>query len=43
MTAIQQQYIYNNTYHSKIKVKPADVKSSTYIDSSKEVNNKDGS
>ena len=32
---------YNNTYHSTIKMKPADVKSNTYIDSSKESNNKD--
>ena len=23
---------YNNTYHSTMKVKPADVKSNTYID-----------
>ena len=30
-----------NTYHSRIKIKPFDVKSSTYIDSSKEINNKD--
>ena len=29
---------YNNTYHSTIKVKPVDVKSSTHIDSSKEIN-----
>ena len=28
---------YNNTYHRTIKMKPADVKSSTYIDSSKEI------
>ena len=28
--------IYNNTYHRTIKMKPVDVKSSTYIDSSKE-------
>ena len=28
---------YNNTYHSTIKMKPVDVKSSTYIDSSKEI------
>ena len=27
---------YNNTYHSTVKMKPVDVKSSTYIDSSKE-------
>ena len=32
---------YNNTYYSTIKMKPADVKSNTYIDSSKEINNKD--
>ena len=32
---------YNNTYHCTIKMKPVDVKSSTYIDSSKEINNKD--
>ena len=32
---------YNNTYHSTIKVKPVDVKSKTYIDSSKEINNND--
>ena len=31
---------YNNTYHSTIKMKPVDVKSSTYIDSSKEINDK---
>ena len=29
---------YNNTYHSIIKMKPIDVKSSTYIDSNKENN-----
>ena len=32
---------YNNTYHSATKVKPVDVKSSTYIDSSKEINDED--
>ena len=32
---------YNNTYHNTVKMKPADVKSSTYNDSSKENNNKD--
>ena len=32
---------YNNTYHSKIKMKPVDVKSSTYIDSSKDDNEND--
>ena len=31
---------YNNKYHSTIKMKPFDVKSSTYIHSSKEFNNK---
>ena len=31
---------YNNTYHSRIKMKPLDVKSSIYIDSSKEINDK---
>ena len=30
---------YNNTYHSTIRTKPVNVKSSTYIVSSKEVNN----
>ena len=29
---------YNNTYHSPIKMKPVDVKSNTYINSSKEMN-----
>ena len=32
---------YSNTYHSTIKMKPADVKSNTYIDFNKE-NNKEG-
>ena len=32
---------YNNTYHSAIKMKPADVKNNTYIDYNKEVNDKD--
>ena len=32
---------YDNTYHSTIKMKSVDVKSSTYLDSSKEINNKD--
>ena len=31
---------YNNTYHNAIKMKPVYVKSSTYIDSSKGVNDK---
>ena len=30
---------YNNIYHSTIKIKPDYVKSNTYIDSSKEINN----
>ena len=33
--------IFNNTYHSTIKMKPVDVKSSTYMNSSKEINNID--
>ena len=32
---------YNNTCHSKIKMKPADVKPSTYTDFSKEINDED--
>ena len=32
--------IYNNTYHSTIKMKPIDVKSNTSIDSSQKINNK---
>ena len=32
---------YNCTYHRTIKMKPVDVKDNTYIDSEKEVNNKD--
>ena len=32
---------YNNTYHRKIKRKPADVKDNVYIDSNKEVNDVD--
>ena len=31
----------NNTYHSAFKMKPVNVKSNTYIGSSKEINNKD--
>ena len=30
-----------NEYHSIIKMKPVDVKSKTYINSSKEINDKD--
>ena len=30
---------YNNEYHSTIKVKPVDAKSSIYIDFAKEINN----
>ena len=32
---------YNNAYHSTIKMKPADVKSNTCIQSSKEINDRD--
>ena len=32
---------YNNTYHRTIKMNPADVKSSTYIDFGLENNDKD--
>ena len=32
---------YNNTYHRTIKMKPVYVKDNTYINSSKEVNDKD--
>ena len=32
---------YNNAYHSSIKMKPVDVRSNLYIDSSKEISNKD--
>ena len=28
---------YNNTYHRKIKMKPFDIKSSTYVNSSKKL------
>ena len=32
---------YNNTYHRTIKMKPVDVKDDKYIDSKKEVNDRD--
>ena len=32
---------YNNTYHTTIKMKPIDVQDNTYINTSKEINNKD--
>ena len=32
---------YNNTYHRRTEMKPVDVKPSTYIDSSKEINDED--
>ena len=32
---------YNITYQSTIKIKPADAKSNSYIDTSKEINSKD--
>ena len=32
---------YNNTYHTTIKMKPIDVKDNTYLNTDKEINNKD--
>ena len=32
---------YNNTYHRAIKMKPIDVKDNTYVNTAKEVNDKD--
>ena len=32
---------YNNIYHRTIKIKPVDIKDNPYIDSKKEVNDKD--
>ena len=32
---------YINTYHTTMKMKPADVKNNTYINADKEINNKD--
>ena len=32
---------YNNTYHTTIKMKPINVKDNTYINTDKEINNKD--
>ena len=32
---------YNNTYNSTMKMKPVDIKSNPYIDSGKEINEKD--
>ena len=32
---------YNNTYHGTNKMKPADIKSNTYISSRKEINDQD--
>ena len=32
---------YNSTYHTTIKMKPVDVKENTYIDSKREINDKD--
>ena len=32
---------WNNTYDSTIKMKPVDVKSNTYVNFSKKINNKD--
>ena len=42
MTLVSKNvYINKNTYHRTIKMKPDDVKNNTYIDSNKEVNDKD--
>ena len=30
---------YNNTYHNRIKMKPVHIKTSTYIESSKQIKN----
>ena len=32
---------YNNSVHRAIKMKPTDVKDNTYVDSKKEISNKD--
>ena len=32
---------YNNIYHYTIKTKPIDIKTSAYLESSKEINNKE--
>ena len=32
-----QQDTYNNAYYGTIKMKPSDVKSNTYVDSSEEI------
>ena len=32
---------YNNAYHGTIEARPVDVKSNTYFNSSKEINNED--
>ena len=32
---------YNNTYHTTIKMKPIDVKDNTYINTDKDINNKE--
>ena len=32
---------YSNTYHSTIEMEPVNIKANTYLDSSKEINNKD--
>ena len=36
MTSISKN-VYNNTYHTTIKMKPIDVKDNTYINTSKEI------
>ena len=32
---------YNNKYHATIKMKPIDIKDNTYINTDKEIDNKD--
>ena len=32
---------YNNTYHTTIKMKPADIQNNTYINADKKINDKD--
>ena len=32
---------YNNTYHTRIKMKSIDIKDNTYMNTNKQINNKD--
>ena len=41
MTSVSKMFILKQLKHSTIKMKPVDVKSNKYIDSSEEINNKD--